>query len=345
PQALGNGGNATNFNETLTNLFPFGTFHYRAVASNSLGMLLGTNQIFQTPASTRDKVLFGAVTVNIQPPDAVTEGASWVLDNGASHVAGLPRTFVTPGQHTVRFHDLPNWREPLPVEVFVVGGRTSEVSVVFAPLPVFDFQAIPEQHAWHGEALEFFVTNLPPAGQLQVTGVPPPAGSLTFDPVTGRVTFLPAPTDRLPFALTFSTGGAPVATTVITPLSNLPLEDVVIPYDRPLPDDESRDYITISEVLNAAEVFNNFTNQTLTVEISGKTLVFDAAHPANLHRQYNGRENIKEFRLYADRVIIRSPLLLPQTHVTIHARELRFEGDGVIDTTPKSLWTAPRQVV
>ena len=47
-----------------------------------------------------------------------------------------------------------------------------------------------------------------------------------------------------------------------------------------------------------------------TVDISGKTLVFEAAHPAFLHRVYDGRRNIKELRLFADKVIIRSPLVV-----------------------------------
>src|SRR5204863_5004150 len=63
--------------------------------------------------------------------------------------------------------------------------------------------------------------------------------------------------------------------------------------------------------------------------------VFATNHPANLYRQYNGRPNLRALRLYADKIIIRSPLVLPQTAVTIHARELRFEGDGRLDTTPR----------
>ena len=108
----------------------------------------------------------------------------------------------------------------------------------------------------------------------------------------------------------------------------------MIEYDRPMPDPESRDYIQISEVPHDPELFNDATGQTFTVSISGQTLVFAADHPANLHRQYNERLNVREMRLYADKVIIRSPLLLPQTALTIHARELRFEGDGRIETTP-----------
>src|SRR6185503_9119542 len=39
------------------------------------------------------------------------------------------------------------------------------------------------------------------------------------------------------------------------------------------------------------------------------------------------------------------PLLLPQTEVTIHARELRFEGDGKIDTTPRPRTLKPATVL
>jgi hypothetical protein len=117
--------------------------------------------------------------------------------------------------------------------------------------------------------------------QIQVTATPPPAGPLAFDAATGRFTYSPAAADRLPFSLTLSTGGVQTATTTITPLPNLPAEEIVIDYERALPDDESRDYITISESKNAAESFNDATNETLNVDISGKTLVFASDHPAN----------------------------------------------------------------
>src|SRR6185436_4104321 len=127
----------------------------------------------------------------------------------------------------------------------------------------------------------------------------------------------------------------------VTPLHDATVEQSVIEYDRPMPDPESRDYIQISEVPHDPELFNDATAQTFTVSISGQTLVFAADHPANLHRQYNGRLNVREMRLYADKVVIRSPLLLPQTALTIHARELRFEGDGRIETTPRARMRRP----
>ncbi len=346
-QALGAGGNVTNFSEVLTNLFPSSTFHFRSVAFNGIEVLTGTDQTFVTPVDPfADRVIPGTVVVTIQPPEAVADGARWTLGDGPAMLSGFSRGLVPPGHHTVGFRNLANWREPLPVDVVVIGGKTSEVAVVFTRLSTFDFHDVPEQHARLGQTVEFFVTGTPSPSQLQLTAVPPTSGSLTFDPVTGHVIYTPSAADRLPFTLTFSMGGVPLATTTITPLESLPSEEIVINYDRPLPDDESRDYITISETLSAgAELFNNVSNRVLTVDISGKTLVFETNHSANLFRQYNQRDNIKEFRLFADRVIIRSPLVLPQTHVTIHARELRFEGDGLLDTTPKSEWTTPRAVV
>jgi hypothetical protein len=295
-------------------------------------------------AQLTDIAIPGSVEVTIQPPEALADGAVWTLDDNPAPLSGPGQRLVSPGRHTVRFQNLAKWLEPLPVEVFVIGGQTAQVAVAFAPIPSFDIRAVPEQHARQGESLEFFL-NEPFNVPVEASATPPPAGSITFDPASGHFTYTPATSDRLPFSLTFSTGGVAVATSVITPLPKLPAEEFTIDYDRPLPDAESRDYITISEVRHAAEVFNDATNETLTVSISGKTLVFEANHPAHLHRQYNGRDNIKEFRLYADRVIIRSPLLLPQTHVSIHARELRFEGDGVINTTPRARRLQPPGVV
>ncbi|HEY5915455.1 MAG TPA: LamG-like jellyroll fold domain-containing protein [Verrucomicrobiae bacterium] len=333
PQPLGNGSTETNFSAVVTNLFPGATIYYRALAADGVNLLAGTNVTFVAPGAEFDRVIPATVNVTIQPPDAVADGARWMLDGGPAQPPGIPETTVAPGHHTVSFGNLPKWHEPPAVQLFVAGGQTSEVSVVFSPLPTYDFHDVPEQQARPGELVEFFVTGASNV-TLQASASPPPAGPTTFDTATGRFTYLAAPGDRLPFSLTFSTGGVAVATSLITPQPSLPNEEITINYGRPLPDEESRNYISISESLNPPEVFNDATNQTLTVDISGKTLVFDAAHPNNLHRQYNGRDNIREFRLYADKVTIRSPLQLPQTHVTVHARELRFEGPGLIDTTP-----------
>ena len=335
PQVLGNGATDTNFNAVVTNLFPGGIFNYRAVASDGVGVLAGTNVTFVTPSVGFNLAVPASVNVTIQPPEAVAQGALWALDGGPAQPPGIPETVVTPGHHVVSFSHLPSWQTPTTMDVFVAGGQASELAATYSPLAVYDFHDVPEQQVLPGEPVEFFVTGASNV-TLQASVTPLPTGPISFDPGTGRFSYTPAPTDVLPFSLTFVTGGVAVATSVITPQPNLPNEEVTISYNRPLPDEESRDYITISESQNSPELFNDATNTTLVVDISGKTLIFDVSHPNNLYTQYNGRDNIREFRLYADKVVIRSPLQLPETHVTIYARELRFEGGGLIDTTPQA---------
>ena len=46
--------------------------------------------------------------------------------------------------------------------------------------------------------------------------------------------------------------------------------------------------------------------------------------------------DLKALEMSADQVIIRSPLRFPRTAVTIYARELIFEKEGAIDTTPSA---------
>lgn len=285
----------------------------------------------------------GTVTVSIQPAEALADGARWFVDGGAPRASGQSVTNLAAGSHTVQFSNLAAWVEPEAVDVLVIGGKEASVIAKYRPLPRFYFRATPEQRVRVGTTLEFLVhtddpgdPENPGAGTaLQMTATPQPAGALAFDQASGRVTYTPTATDRLPFTIRLATVQGLIGTFEVTPLNTATVEASVIEYDRPLPDPESRDYMQISEVPHEPELFNDATVQTFTTSISGQTLVFEADHPANLHRQYNARRNVRELRLYADKVIIRSPLFLPQTVVTIRARELRFEGDGRIETTPR----------
>lgn len=308
-----------------------------------LGLLTGL-VFFPAPVVKASEVgVSGSVTVTIQPPEAVADGARWSLDGGAEQTSGTTLPGVFPGQHTVGFRHLAAWLEPNSVQVLVIGGKQATVTATYRPLPRFYFRAVPEQRARVGTTIEFVVhtddpedpLNPGPGTALQMTATPPPAGALAFDASSGRVTYTPIASDRLPFVLQFATAQNLVGSLEVTPVNPQTLEDSVIEYDRPLPDAESRDYINLTEVRHAPELFNDATVETFTVSISGQTLVFANGHPANLHRQYNERLNLRELRLYADKIVIRSPLILPQTKVTIHARELRFEGDGRIETTPR----------
>ncbi len=112
-----------------------------------------------------------------------------------------------------------------------------------------------------------------------------------------------------------------------------------------LPDPESRQYITKTVRDNPAMDFNaELDKTTQSVVISGHVLVFEPGHENGLWDSYHSDESqnhktLKELELHADTVIIRGALRLPQTDVTIYARELRFEDNSEIasiNTTPYS---------
>ena len=106
---------------------------------------------------------------------------------------------------------------------------------------------------------------------------------------------------------------------------------------RPRP--ESRDYIHIAAHVSAArETFNTIAGQTpRRVEIAGVRLIWDRLDDSGGLMAYQGEGvlDLEALTLYADQVVVRSPLRFPGTTVTIHARELVFEGNGSIDTSPR----------
>lgn len=305
--------------------------------------------ILISPSFAASVSIPGTVTVIIQPPEAIAAGARWSIVGGPFQVSGASLTALPAGTYFIGFNNLPAWREPDNMQVLVIGGKAATLTATFQPLPRFFFRAVPEQRARIGTTVELLVhtddpadpQNPGPGAALQMEATPPPAGPLTFDAPGGRITYTPSISDRLPFTVQLTTPQGVGGSFEMTPLNTLTPEESVIEYDRPLPDAESRDYMQISEVPHAPELFNDATAETFTVSISGQTLVFAAGHPAHLHQQFNDRRNLRALRLYADKVIIRSPLILPQTEVTIHARELRFEGDGRIDTTPRARGRVP----
>jgi hypothetical protein len=78
------------------------------------------------------------------------------------------------------------------------------------------------------------------------------------------------------------------------------------------------------------------------IRLSGVTLIWDRTDDQYglMSLQGEDRLNLKALEMYADRVVIRSPLWFPRTDVTIYARELVFEGEGGIKTTPQAFAAA-----
>jgi len=87
PQALGSGVVEVNFNETLTNLVPNLTYHFRAVASNSVGILFGADRSFvPVSAFTFEQLLRAS-----NPGDLDRFGSSVALSDNGLLVVGAPQ--------------------------------------------------------------------------------------------------------------------------------------------------------------------------------------------------------------------------------------------------------------
>jgi hypothetical protein len=112
---------------------------------------------------------------------------------------------------------------------------------------------------------------------------------------------------------------------------------------RALPKKESYNNIAIKETY-APRTFNGIDGiVTRRIQIAGVKLIWDKNDSDAIVQEgettkklfnYSGSADIESLEMYADEVVIRSPLVFPQTGVKIYARKLMFEGDGSINTTP-----------
>lgn len=216
--------------------------------------------------------------------------------------------------------------------------------------------SIPDQSVWHDRTISFFVDapSLSPGASITAVANPLPLGPVTLD-ATNLFSYQPDLNDKSAFTVTFTAddGIDSIAQNVlISPLPVLPAESIVFGFapTQPVPDPEGKEYIVRNEVLSDTLVlFNTQCRTTRTINIAGKRLVFEAGHPNGLYESFNENDDIKSLTISAETVIIRSPFHLPQTDVTIYARELRFEdppgnlGLARLDTTPRSLTIRPGQ--
>ncbi len=259
---------------TLTGLTPGATCHYRAIASNSLGVVRGLDNSF--------RVLPNAMTLTLD--------------------------------------------------------------------------AIPDQAVWSGGTNEFLVhwTGITPV-TFTIEAFPPPSGNLSLVARSANDWFfqyVPALADKAPFTVTItaSASGQIVSQSfLLTPQLNLPPEQTVFGMDRHTQPVAVTTYgMTIFDRESLQpEPLNYQTGTVHSVRIIGETVEIQAGHANGLYGAYFNsdeilaRRDIKEMEIIADRLIIRSPVRLKQTDVTIYARELRFEGDGRIITRPEEITTSP----
>jgi hypothetical protein len=122
-------------------------------------------------------------------------------------------------------------------------------------------------------------------------------------------------------------------------------ELVARPDSRPMEDAD--DFLVNSERDGSKRIHNASIDavQLKSVILSGRLLIFEAdpteSKPFSL---VHGRWDLEAVELNADTIIVRNPLRMPGASVRINARHLRFEKNGLIDTTPYDTWTAPSAV-
>ncbi|MBI4600741.1 MAG: hypothetical protein HY721_02160 [Planctomycetes bacterium] len=296
----------------------------------------------------------GSLSVTLTSAEGIPPAASWRVPGRAWRASEQVEAGLPAGWHVVEFLPIFEYEEPKPLNVLIVGGQLTQRSAAYSPIPSYSVGSIPDVEAWQGRAVRFFVVPDPELGKAaSVAADLRPQGPMTFDPARGLFAYDPSPEDRKDFSVSFLSGSGSVLQTVtFAPLAHLPpeetaMEDLRHGFDQggaAVPDPEGRDYVFVTEELSAAEEdFNLASRKTRIVTVSGRRLLFEKDTPKNALHTFDGNEDIREMRIYAETVVIRSPLRFPQTRVVIVARELRFEdrpgsGDYArIDTTPGNL--------
>ncbi len=233
--------------------------------------------------------------------------------------------------------------------------------------PVYEITDIPAQRIWYdggNQALTFVVT-APSLGDnpsitMSISESQVPDGPLSFDEDKDTFSYTPAATDSEPFKVAFLAvgDGTPLVVEVnIEPVQPLPaeVESFGLEPGAKLPDDEANDkYFKYTESIatpagepaGSTRVWFNQVDrpETRAITISGRTIILEKDHPNQLFEKLNydavesPNQDIERLEIFADRIIIRDSIHLPQTNVTLHALELIFEDQGesitTLSTTP-----------
>ncbi len=288
----------------------------------------------------------GSLRVTLEPADAAMAGVAWaVVGQTPYFLSGSTATALPTGPQTLTFTRIPGWLPPRDMTVTILpgddGGTT--VTATYTRAPSLNVGEIAPQSVRTGDVLGFYVA----AGTtIQVTSGSP-SGTALIQP-DGWFSYEPANGDRLPFTVRFSTGGTSQSVE-ITPKPDLPPEQSILalhPVADP-PDPANRDYTMIHRGPGDPDKPVNFEPDPVVVTLSGKQVVLDANGDTQFYDAIANRKNIQRLNIYAEEVVVRSPLTLPQADVFIYARDLRFEDSGgetgSIDTTPERRTAADGQ--
>ncbi len=287
----------------------------------------------------------GSLSLTLDPPDGLWQVAftddqgNVVVQEDRWRASGQTESALAPGRYIVAFRAPGSHTAPDPMPVTVHGGATVAGSVSFPESTVYEkVEVIPPQVVRHGDTLRFQVTE----SASLVSFDPDPSVQRDLSFAGGVLTYRPSNEERGQFAMTFSAAGGETRTVLVTPQPRLPSEASVIEYKGDfLPIEtsaERKGYLTVlveGRTRSAQETpLNLRANRTVrNVTISGPRVVFAAGHENALRSSFGYDQahlvdDIESMAIYADQVVIRGALHLPETDVTIYARELRFEDEG-----------------
>jgi hypothetical protein len=186
-----------------------------------------------------------------------------------------------------------------------------------------------------------------------VGAVPEPNGPISLEYFEGSdwlFRYVPDSSDKADFTVTLlaSLGAETLSQSfVITPEPILPPEQTVFGTAEHTQPVITTHEIQVFERKNPVlEDFNYQNLETYRVQIVGEIVEIEAGHGNGLYETYfdGSRRDIREMEIIGETVMFRSPARLKQTNATIYARELRFEGDGQLKTTPEEILTSPGQL-
>ena len=165
-----------------------------------------------------------------------------------------------------------------------------------------------------------------------------PTGPIEFNGTTGRFKYFPDAGDYRTFYVTFT---ATNGTDTVSEIVKFVIRPQVVPEQYSINNKGvfpyGEDYTLVASRALDTIMFNGSQRLVRSYSISGKDIVFDN-NVQNKVWGLSGREDISELNIYAEKLVIRSPLRFPQTEVTIYAKEVWFEDQGgvvsSINTTP-----------
>lgn len=215
---------------------------------------------------------------------------------------------------------------------------------IIGQLPKYKIGGIPEQQIWNDKDYFGFYVSLDTldleGAKLIYTVDGFPKEKVTYEPGTGRFLFYPDSTDINSFTLSLTAErNDEYAITQNVRIGMVPKEGNMFSYlsdkERKLPDAD--DFFTLDTLKQGGSDLwlNGEKRDTLySYSISGVELILNSSKSSSSHdlSMLNDMLNLKELNLYADRVVIESPLHYFSTNVNIYADEIVFESGASIST-------------